>query len=250
MTDIYPQATPGTYPRGDDEDQSTTEVIVEQAGAVKDEAVDGASRVVDTAKDKAADVVDEAKYQATDLLQQTQAELREQAAIQQQRVADGLQSLSDELNAMARSSSGGLAADLVTRAAARTGSVASYLDARDPGSLLSELKSYAARRPGAFIAAAVVAGAVAGRLTRSLASSAPDDATPEAASSRGLRERTPVRPPEMRQPSILNASTPTAAAPASEPQADPATPLYSALLTDREDSPTGTGGSQNPDVVR
>ncbi len=204
MTDTYPAASPNAFPSDDDSDRSTKDVVAEQAGAVKDEAVAGSERVLETAKDSAADVVDEAKSQGADLLRETQAELREQAAIQQQRVANGLHALSRQLGEMARSSSGGLAADLVSGAAARTGSVASYLDARDPGSLINELKSYAARRPGAFIAMAVAAGAVAGRLTRSLASGA-SETTEE--SSTGLPAgQSPVRPPETRTPSIQNAS--------------------------------------------
>ena len=252
MTDRYSGAAPSAYPFDETEDESTREVVAEQAGALKDEVVEGGGRVIDTAKDRAGDVVDEAKFQATDLLRQTQAELRVQATIQQQRVADGLKAVSDELNQMARNSSGGLAADLVSRAAARTGRVASYLDARDPGSLVRELKAYAARRPGAFIAAAVVAGAVAGRLTRSLASGPADDASPATGSAapRGLREQTPVRPPEVRRPTIQNASTytttPGAPTDATTPAAstaptDPTTPLYSALITDRDDV-------QNPDA--
>ncbi|WP_426519087.1 hypothetical protein ACPPVQ_04590 [Diaminobutyricibacter sp. McL0618] len=232
MTDTYPAASPNAFPGDAGSDQSTTDVVAEQAGAVKDEAVAGSQRVMETAKDSAADVVDEAKAQGADLLRQTQAELREQAIVQQQRVADGLQSLSQQLGEMARSSSGGLAADLVANAAVRAGSAASYLDARDPGSLITELKSYAARRPGAFIAMAVAAGAVAGRLTRSLASGAPETVDEQPT---GLPAgQSPVRPPEPRTPSIQNASTF-----ASEPPTDPAaTPLYSALVTDRADDIT------------
>lgn len=249
MPDTYSEPVAGEYTL-DEADQSTTQVVVDQAGAVKDELIDGGGRVVDTAKDKAGDVVDEAKAQAADLLHQTQRELREQAALQQQRVADGLQNVSDELNEMARNSSGGLAADLVTRAASRAGSVASYLDGRDPGSLLSELRSFAARRPGAFVAGAVVVGVVAGRLTRSLASGSPEASNsstsrPDGSPVDGLREHTPVHPPEMRRPTILNASDASA-----DHQTDAATPLYSALLTDRDDGQASMDDTQNADVVR
>ena len=64
----------------------------------------------------------------------------------------------------------GIASDLVRQAAQRAHSVAGWLDQRDPGSLLNEVKSYARRNPGTFIAAAAIAGALAGRLTRALAS--------------------------------------------------------------------------------
>jgi len=237
MTDAYPGAVPNASAFQDDSDQSTKQVITEQVSAIKDEVVDDSSRVLDAAKDNAADVIAEARSQGADLLHQTQDEIREQAAVQQQRVAAGLQSVSDELNEMARNSSGGVAADLVARAAVRAGSAASWLDARDPGALLTELKTYAALRPGTFIASAVVVGAVAGRLTRSLASGAPDEASaPRGSTSKVPLEQTPVRPPELREPGIQNASYP---APATQP--DPATPLYSALLTDRVDDSVEPG---------
>lgn len=266
MTDTYSGAAPNAFPRDDAADQSTKQVVADQAGAMKDEVVDGGTRVLDTAKDQAADVVGEAKSQATDLLHQTQSELREQAALQQQRVADGLQSVSDELADMARNSSGGLASDLVSRAAARAGSAASYLDSRDPGSLLTELKSYAARRPGAFIALAVAAGAVAGRLTRSLASGASDAPDASGTSGAGSSDapasaaaphadaqpepqmpwgQSPVPAPEVREPGIQNASYATPEAPA-----EPTTPLYAELLTDRSDDVASDDEGQDPDITR
>jgi hypothetical protein len=68
------------------------------------------------------------------------------------------------------SESGGVASDLVRQAARRADGIATWLGDRDPGSLLSEVKSYARRNPGTFIAIAALAGAVGGRLTRALAS--------------------------------------------------------------------------------
>ena len=56
-----------------------------------------------------------------------------------------------------------MAGNLVREAAQRTGSLAEWLNARDPGSVLDEVKSFARRRPGAFIAIAAVAGVAVGR---------------------------------------------------------------------------------------
>ncbi len=50
-----------------------------------------------------------------------------------------------------------------------------WLAQRDPGSLLHEVKSFARRKPGVFIAGALVAGVVAGRLTRALTENAKDE---------------------------------------------------------------------------
>jgi len=64
----------------------------------------------------------------------------------------------------------GMATDLVSQAAARVDSAASWLDEREPGAILEEAKSFARQRPGLFIALAAGAGVVAGRLTKALVS--------------------------------------------------------------------------------
>lgn len=137
---------------------------------VKDTAVAGAGNVVDTAKQEASSVASEAKSQAKTLYHQGKRELRDQAEKQQQRAADGLRSTGDELRSMASNSQNpGLATDLVREASHRVSGVADWLSARNPESLLQEVKQYARRRPGMFIGIAVVAGIAAGRLVRALA---------------------------------------------------------------------------------
>ena len=185
MSDIYDQVST-TYPvpeGGSAETPSSpssvgekADAVREQAGQLKDQVAGSGGHVAGAAKDEAGKVVSEAKYQAKDLLGQTQTELKDQAAAQQKRVASGLRSVSDELGSMADSSEGGgVAADLVQQAAARAGSIASWLEDRDPGSVLREVRSYASRKPGTFIAVAAIAGLVAGRLTKSLVSNASEE---------------------------------------------------------------------------
>ncbi|WP_431219620.1 hypothetical protein [Leifsonia xyli] len=160
--------------------------VREEAGRVAGSAKEAGKDVAGTAKEQAKNVAGEAKYQAKDLYRQTRDELRDQAAQQQQRVAGGLRSVGDELEQMASSSDqNGVASDLVRQAAQRTHSIASWLDQRDPGSLLNEVKSYARRNPGTFIAAAAIAGALAGRLTRALASGASDSGSSSSTGTSG-----------------------------------------------------------------
>lgn len=162
------------------EDQGKVDAAKQAAGDVKDTAAEQAGHVAGTAKDEAKNVAHEAKSQAKDLYAQTQSELKEQAGVQQKRVASGLRSIGDELGSMADGSENpGLAGDLVRQVSDRAGSAASWLDSRDPGSLLAEVKSYARRKPGTFIAVAAIAGVVAGRLTRSLAQSAAEEKAEE-----------------------------------------------------------------------
>jgi hypothetical protein len=148
-------------------ESSTTDVAKDQATDVAQTAADAGQRVAGTAKDEAANVATEATRQAQDLLAQTRTELHDQAAAQQQRTASGIRSLSAELGSMAeRSDQSGTATELVRQASAKAGEIAGWLEQRDPGSLVQELKSFARRRPGTFLALAAGAGLAAGRLTR------------------------------------------------------------------------------------
>lgn len=145
----------------------------ERAAEVTDISVAAGQHVAGVAKDELRKVTTESKQQAKDLYRQTQSELADQAASQQKRVASGLRSLGDEFGSMADSSeSQGVASDLAHQAASRAAGVADWLDQRDPGSLLNEVKGFARRRPGTFIAIAAVAGVLAGRLTRSVVAEA------------------------------------------------------------------------------
>lgn len=170
MSDSYGAAASGS------QDGGKVDAAKHEAGELKDAATEQAGQVASTAKDEAASVAREARSQVKDLYSQTTSELREQAGQQQQRVAAGLRSIGDELGGMASGSQDqGLATDLVRQASDRVSGVAEWLDARDPGSLLAEVKSFARRKPGTFIAIAALSGVVAGRLARSLAGAAADE---------------------------------------------------------------------------
>ena len=167
-----------TAPRDSTGDHGTSDVAKEQASELKDSAQEAGQRVAGAAKDQAAGVASEATTQAKDLLTQGRDELRDQAAQQQARVATGLHSLSHELTSMASASSEqGLAADLAREAAQRTDALASWLDGREPGQLLEEVRSFARERPGAFLGIAAAAGALAGRLGRGLKEGPPATTT-------------------------------------------------------------------------
>ncbi|WP_165065823.1 hypothetical protein [Marisediminicola senii] len=155
---------------------ATAGVAKEQAAQVGSSAVDQAKSVAGTAKGEAGKVASEATAQAKQLFGQAKSEFGDQAGVQTQRAATGLRSIGDELKTMAESSEqGGLGANLVSEAASRASGVASWLDGREPADLLSDVKDFARRRPGTFIAIAAVAGIVAGRLTRSVVASNADD---------------------------------------------------------------------------
>ncbi|MDQ0076459.1 hypothetical protein [Arthrobacter oryzae] len=154
---------------------SKSETAKQEAGDVAHQATDSAQHVAETAKAEVANVAGEVKANAKDLLYQAKTDLTDQAGAQQQKVAHGLHSISGELRTMADASDQqGVASDLIRQAAERSASVASWLEGRDPGSLLNEVKSFARQRPGTFLLLAAGAGVLAGRLTRSLAAGAPE----------------------------------------------------------------------------
>lgn len=136
-----------------------------------DRVKDAGSHVAGVAADEASNVKHEVGNQAKNLIGQVRTQLKDQVSTQQGRAAGGIRSVSDELRSMANSSeSQGAASNLVSQAAARAGDVAGWLEGRDPSDVLNEVKRFARRRPGVFIAIAAGAGIVVGRIAKSLAS--------------------------------------------------------------------------------
>jgi hypothetical protein len=154
---------------------------------LKQEAGAAGHRVADTAKQEARGVASEAKYQVRNLADRVGSEVRSQASTQQHRAAGGIRDVGSQFSEMAATSTqSGVARDLVETVGSRADRVAAWLDQREPQDLLDEVKRFARRRPGVFLAIAAGAGVVIGRLTRSLASSGDDEAgtTSGAASGR------------------------------------------------------------------
>ena len=187
MTSDYPTGVPdypaGTTPDafgtsgetgGPDDAASTAQQAAstaqQKAGELKDSAADSGRHVVESAKDQAGDVTDEVKHQAQDLLAQAREELQAQAREQQQRVAGGLHAVSGQFDDMSTNAGAdGLGVELVRQAADKSRAIGDWLGQREPGAVLEELRDFARRRPGIFIAAAATAGILAGRLTRATA---------------------------------------------------------------------------------
>jgi hypothetical protein len=173
-----PLGTPGTPEGLDGQDSQTGGTASTAKSEAKDvgrEAVGGAREVAGTAKDQAANVAGEAKVQAKDLLGRARDEARQQAHGQQQRAAQGLRTAAQQLGSMAQNADSGVAQQLVQNVSDRAHSAASWLEERQPSDLLDEVRRFAARRPGVFLAVAVGAGVLAGRLTKGLIAEARSD---------------------------------------------------------------------------
>lgn len=158
----------------------------EEAADLASEAGDAGRRVAGVAKEETKAVGSEARRQARRLADQVGSEVRQQAATQQSRAASGLRNIGDEFSHMAdgSGSGSGFAADVAREAGQRVGAVAQWLDQRDPKGIVEEVKGFARRRPGVFLAIAVGAGVVVGRLTRALVAPSDDDDRAPASSGR------------------------------------------------------------------
>jgi hypothetical protein len=140
-----------------------------EAKSVASDAADSSRHVAETAASGAKDVMSEATTQLRQLFEQVRGELDDQASSQGQRAVGGLRSLADELRQMASSSAQpGIAGEVVGQAAHRASSAADWIENRQPGDMIEELRTFARRRPGAFLLGAAVLGVVGGRLTRGL----------------------------------------------------------------------------------
>ena len=91
---------------------------------------------------------------------------------------------------------GGPVTELAHQAADRVHGVAGWLEEREPGDLLNEVKGYARRNPGTFLVGAAVLGVLAGRLTKGLTAGSDDhDSTRGYAATNGYDpEQTAVIP--------------------------------------------------------
>lgn len=166
----------------------THEVAAEEAKQVAGEAKAKGQQVAGTAKEGAQEAIGEARSQVSEVLGQARQELTDQAATQHQRAAGGLRSLADELADMSTRSGSegpsGLAADLARQGSAKVREVAEWLESREPGDVLDEVKRFARQRPGTFLLGAAAIGFLGGRLTRGLADDARQDSDAESSTPR------------------------------------------------------------------
>ena len=148
-------------------------------GSTTQHAKDQAGNVASTAGDQAKNVVGEAKIQARDLMNQTQDQVRVQAGEQKTKAAGGIRNVADQLRNVADGNvdgqQQGVVTDLARQASDKAQELATWLEAREPGDLVAELRDLARRKPGTFLLGAAAVGVLAGRLTRSAVDVKRDD---------------------------------------------------------------------------
>lgn len=140
------------------------------AGAAADHAKDLAG----TASEKASDVIGEAKAQASDLFGTAREQLGSEAENRRGQAVSSLRTIGDELDSMqTHDGDRGLATQLAGRGGEYVRQTADWLDGREPSEILDDVRRFARERPGTFLLGALIAGVVAGRLTRAVKAGAP-----------------------------------------------------------------------------
>jgi len=152
-------------------DQSTVKQAAAQGTQAAGQAV---SDVRETATDQAQRVGAEARAQARTVASDVRDKLGEQARTQNDRLVGSIRETADHLDEMRGDRSGTPAATVVARVADSGRQLADYLDHHGPEGVLREVQDFARRRPGAFLATALAAGFVVGRLGKSVAKADPN----------------------------------------------------------------------------
>ncbi|WP_205650644.1 hypothetical protein [Actinoplanes solisilvae] len=248
-TQTYPAETYGTPSESGSDSgakQKAKEVAAQTGQASRDAAVD----VKDTAKEQAVRVGQEAKSQAGNLVSDVRGRVSDQARTQNDRLVSQIRDTADQLDEMRGDRGDSPAAAVVTRVAEGGRQIADYLDRNGPEGVLREVQDFARRRPGAFLATALAAGFVVGRLGKSVAKADPDAGTEKPESDSYVsRPQTPaVADPYATAPGY---ATPALANGTEYPAgtAYPAGAEYPATATEYSSTGTGTPAVREEFVV-
>jgi len=178
------------------------------------------SAAAQTVKQQASEVMDEVRTQTSSVAHQVRERVSEEARTQNDRLADGLRAMADELQQMAADRPNTPARSVVQRIAEGGQQAAEYLSKHGPDGVLEEVQEFARRRPGAFLATALVGGFVVGRLGKAVMTKPSSAQPPQQMSS--------AQPPQQ----MSSAQSPQQMQPSQQPPmptpADPTLPMFQA----------------------
>ena len=165
-----------------------------QAQSLAATSKDEATNVVETAKEQVQAVTSDLRDQTRQLTDEARSQLNDHAFAQRDNAVGSLRSIGDELTGMAEKADvPGLGAQLTREVGGWAHKSADFLQEREPGQLVDELRGLARRRPGYFLLGAAFAGLVVGRVTRGAKTA--HSASPEPGSAhQGIASSTPVEP--------------------------------------------------------
>jgi uncharacterized protein YjbJ (UPF0337 family) len=147
--------------------QAAGQTAKEQASATAGQAREAAGEVAGTALDQAKTVAGEARRQAGSAVGDLRGRVTEEVEGQTRRAAGTVHQWADDLAELARNTpDDSPARNLVSKAADGGHRAADYLDRHGVEGMTEDLKGFARRRPGAFLAGAALAGFAVGRMAK------------------------------------------------------------------------------------
>jgi len=168
-TPVTTPGTPGIEPQSQRTTEQAASAAKEQAQEVAGTAAEAARGVAAEAGQQVRQVASEASRQARGLADQAREQARQQADNQTQRAAQSLQALSQQFRALAegRQEESGEAHKYLQWFADRAGEMGRHLETTGLDGLVADIKSFARRRPGLFLAGAAATGFVVSRVAKS-----------------------------------------------------------------------------------
>jgi hypothetical protein len=139
-----------------------------EVATVATAAADGAKEVAGEASEQTKAVISEAKQQVDHLVTKTREEVRQQAEDRTAQAASGLRRLSEQVAALAdgQPDNAGSLPRYLEEAQEHVRGLAIRLEQGGSQGIVDDMSRFARRRPGLFLAGAVSAGFVVGRVLR------------------------------------------------------------------------------------
>lgn len=149
----------------------------DEAGKVKQTAVDATKHVAGEVSSQASAVVGQTKDQISSFVEQAKGELQTQMATQGEQAAGALNTLSGQLAALkdGRPDEAGSLGGVVAEAQSKVQAYADRLHDAGPQGVVDDVVAFARRRPGLFLVGAGAAGFVIGRVVRAGVAASKDD---------------------------------------------------------------------------
>ena len=187
----------------------------QQGKEVAGTAAAGAQQVAGEAAREIKDVARTATEEVRGLVGQVGGELQSQAATQTDRLAEGLRTLSGQLQ---KAGSGqpleaGPIRDLASQAGSTFDQLSSRLSNGGVDGIVQDVSSFARRRPGVFLAGAATAGFFAGRILRGAQAASQEQSSSGSTDVSGMSRPSPampaVAPPPLASPPVTGTQSDT-----------------------------------------
>ena len=144
--------------------ETSSSGVPEQAHAAKDEAINQAGVLKETAVEHVGTLTSDAKDRASDVARDVRRELESQGDSQAKRAASMLHDVGTQLTDMASGAEPGPVQQVTRQLADKSRQVATRLDEDGVQGVGDDLRRFARRQPGLFLAAAGLAGFVVTRV--------------------------------------------------------------------------------------